>query len=133
MSVRVLVVGNSKTTRDLARAALRPLECEVITATSASLGLFLAQKNFPSLILCDAHTADESGLDLLHELQADHDLVGIPLILIAGSCDSVMARAAINAGAAKVLTAPFTRSELLEQALPFLTEIADHRAPETPE
>lgn len=54
-----------------------------------SLGLFLAQKNFPDLILCEATLLEGDGYALLETIKADDELGGIPVVFVVeGQVDS---------------------------------------------
>lgn len=47
-----------------------------------SLGLFLAQKNFPDLILCESNLLEGDGYALLETLKADEELGAIPVVFV---------------------------------------------------
>lgn len=47
-----------------------------------SLGLFLAQKNFPDLILCEAGLLEGDGFALLESLKSDEELASIPVVFV---------------------------------------------------
>jgi CheY-like chemotaxis protein len=134
MTIRVLVIGNSQDNANLARSALAPLECEVSPVTSIALGLYLAHKNLPDLIVANNEMADGNGLDLLRELKADTELKDIPFVFICSgkNTDAILSKG-VAAGADKVIARPESPSEFIEQVLPFLRERKQCRPEESPE
>jgi CheY-like chemotaxis protein len=133
MSIRVLVIGNSRATTDLARSVLGPLDCEVSPATSISLGLFLAHKSLPDLILSSHEMVDGNGLDLLREVKADEELRNIPFVFVCPSKDSSLQQAGLALGADRFITRPVSTHQFLQAISPYLKERKQSRPEESPE
>ena len=134
MSISVLVVTKSKDTTELVKQAVSKLECQVIYANRIGLGLFLARKNFPSLILLERDLADGSGLDLALEVKADPDLAHLPVILIEKNrSESQFKPSQLGPKIDRVLNLPKDAPTLLLAIEPYLLPVRDKRLPETTE
>jgi CheY-like chemotaxis protein len=127
VTIKVLVVDRTKNAEQLAKDALGPLGCQIITATSTALGVFLARKNFPSLVIAGIGDTDDNE-DLAQEIKDDPDLAHIPVVYIADE-----GRDVVNLGATKTLYWPIDRSGLVAEVWPFLRESNDERPEETSE
>lgn len=55
---------------------------QVIPAYDIPLGFFLAQKNFPDLILSEPVLKDGDAFELLSEIRSEPDLTGIPFVIV---------------------------------------------------
>ena len=131
LAIKVLLVDPAKVTDQLSRDTLVPLGCQIITASSTALGLFLARKNFPALIINGVRDSDE--VDLPHEIKVDPDLAHIPVVVVANTGDESMMKRVRSSGAAKILTQPLSPEKFFEELRPFLVERKDNRPGETPE
>lgn len=125
MAIKVLVVDRSRNTESIVKDTLVPLGCQIITATSTALGVFLARKNFPALIIHGVEAVDE--IDLPFEISSDPDLAHIPVVVIADK------EARGSNGAAKLLTRPISAERLFDELRPYLFENVDERDEETSE
>lgn len=127
MTIKVLVVDRTHQTEQLAKEALVPLGCQIITATSTALAVFLARKNFPSLVIAGLD-AESDYLDLPGELRSDPDLAHIPIVMVAQD----QKRAAAGNGI-KWLSLPMERRAFVAEVWPYLRESVDDRPEETSE
>lgn len=127
MTIKVLVLDRTHTAEQLAKETLVPLGCQIITASSTALAIFLARKNFPSLLIAGLSGADDY-LDLPGEIQADEDLAHIPIVFVALNGQKLN-----NSGANKTLSMPIEPSTFIAELLPYLRESVDERPEETPE
>jgi PAS domain S-box-containing protein len=85
----------------------------LLPAMLGRLGLDLARRHRPDLILLDLHLSDLPGADVLAELQADDSTRGIPVVIL--SADAARAREPfLAAGARAYLTKPVDLRRLLE-------------------
>ncbi len=82
-----------------------PSKSQFIPASSMSLGLFLAQKNFPDLILCEASLLEGDGYALLETIKSDEELASIPVVFVIADSDK-LASEQIQ-GASFLLKLPF--------------------------
>lgn len=116
--MKLLVVDDSRAMRKLVIRALRATQAfagaTVVEAADGREALTAIAHERPDVVLCDWNMPELSGLELLEHLRLQDDVTPVGLITsesTVGSHDR-----AISAGAAFVVTKPFT-PELLAQAL----------------
>ena len=91
------------------------LECfDVLTAENGRIGIELAQKHRPDLIICDVSMPELNGYDVLIELRQDPNTIEIPFIFLTGNASRADVRKGMSLGADDYLTKPFTPGELRE-------------------
>jgi PAS domain S-box-containing protein len=93
---------------------------ELITAMQGRVGLELACKHAPDLILLDLHLPDLPGWQVLHQLKADQATRDIPVIVISADATAPQISRLISAGARAYLTKPLDIVEffrVIDQAL----------------
>ena len=112
-AVRILLVENHLDTLMAQAILLRKRGYEVKTAGDAEAALEAAEAGDLDLVISDIHLPDRSGLELMRELKAAHDMKGIAL---TGSGDAEDVRGSIEAGFAKHLVKPVL-PEQLEEAI----------------
>ncbi|NIA00919.1 ATP-binding protein [Massilia sp. CCM 8734] len=78
----------------------------LLSASSGSAGLQLAQGHAPDLVLLDLHLPDVSGLDLLAQLRATAGLRQTPVVMVSADALPATIAGARAAGAADYLTKP---------------------------
>lgn len=111
------------------------MEAEVVKASSVGLGLFLAQKNFPSLVLCQPMFSEGTALELYSALNEDPDLCRIPFFIMpdeeakGSQTKEFLAKANLASAIGPVANA----QELFSALSPYLVQIKDHRPEETTE
>jgi two-component system, chemotaxis family, chemotaxis protein CheY len=113
MSLRVLVVDDSKAMRALIRRALVEGSQNEICVDEAEDGLSaLAQirDNPPDLVLTNWNMPEMSGIELLETLQRDGAEVAFGFITSEGSEQN--RERALSAGARFIIRKPFTRASL---------------------
>lgn len=77
-----MYVSKNQDNISLVKDLFDPSKYQFIPASSMSLGLFLAQKNFPDLILCEAGLLEGDGFALLESLKSDEELASIPVVFV---------------------------------------------------
>jgi two-component system, NtrC family, response regulator AtoC len=93
------------------------LEAESYTAIGAEngrVGLELARKENPALIICDIRMPEVDGFEVLTALRASPETRALPFIFLSAAADRAEVRKGMNLGADDYVTKPFTRVELLE-------------------
>jgi PAS domain S-box-containing protein len=85
----------------------------LIAAMQGRLGLELAHEHRPDLILADLHLPDMSGEDVLREIQADHALKDIPVVVVSADATPGRIKRLLASGARAYLTKPINVQELL--------------------
>ena len=81
-------------------------ELELITAMKGQLGLDLARRHLPDLILLDLHLPDLPGWEVLAQLQRDRATATIPVIIISADATPHQIKRLMAAGAHGYLTKP---------------------------
>lgn len=85
-----------------------------IGAENGGLGLELAKKHLPDLILCDIMMPGLDGHDVLAQLREEPMTATIPFIFLTAKAEQADLRQGMNLGADDYITKPFRRKELLE-------------------
>jgi response regulator RpfG family c-di-GMP phosphodiesterase len=119
---------------DFVKSAFKNLECELIKASSEALALFLAQKNFPCLVVSELEPESGWGMNILSELKAESELAHIPLVFIARRpAGMTVPELAVPQGAEMLIWYPVESYEFLSSVRKYLREMKDERPLETPE
>jgi CheY-like chemotaxis protein/two-component sensor histidine kinase len=79
---------------------------ELLTAMHGSLGLDLARKHLPDLILLDLHLPDIGGHEVLARLREDKLTRDIPVVVISADATTRQIQRLLAAGARNYLTKP---------------------------
>jgi CheY-like chemotaxis protein len=110
----ILVIEDDPIMREALADWLEAAGYDVRTAADGTAGLADVKLAPPALVITDVHLPRTSGATVIVELKQHYPQVAI--IAISGLFDSgrgVDAEAAIALGAARALTKPFKRAELL--------------------
>ncbi len=86
---------------------------EVVTAVQGKLGLELAAKHPPDVVLLDLHLQDMDGRDVLLALRGNPSFGGVPVIMISADAHSAQAEQLLRDGAFRYITKPFNIRELV--------------------
>ena len=84
---------------------------ELMTAMQGRVGLELARKHAPDLILLDLHLPDMPGWQVLAQLKSDHSTRDIPVVVISADATAPQIKRLISAGARAYLTKPLDIAE----------------------
>jgi CheY-like chemotaxis protein len=93
---------------------------ELITAMQGRVGLELARKHSPDLVLLDLHLPDMPGWQVLGQLKADSATRDIPVIVISADATAPQIKRLLSSGARAYLTKPLDIAEffrVIEEAL----------------
>jgi DNA-binding response OmpR family regulator len=85
----------------------------VTGAPNGMIGVSLAQRDLPDLIICDIMMPGMDGYSVLLELQRSPETSTIPFIFLTARTDRESQRQGMELGADDYVTKPFTRSELV--------------------
>lgn len=118
--MRVLVVDDSRAMRMIVSRELRNVDAvtDVIEADSAEAAIELLPTEPVDLILCDWNMAGMTGLELLQALRAAEWTV--PFGFVTSESSEAMQSRAFAAGAAFLVTKPFTGVDLAAKVEAFL-------------
>lgn len=113
---RVLVVEDNEENMRLFRAILR-LEgvAEVLEAKRARLGLEIAERELPDLILMDIQMPDMDGLTATRLLRANPKTAGIPIVAVTASVTEKDKTEVIAAGCDEHIAKPIDPSTFGQQ------------------
>lgn len=87
---------------------------DVLAAENGKIGVQLAQKHRPDLIICDVMMPELDGYDVLVNLRQDPNTLKIPFIFLSARATKADFRKGMSLGADDYLTKPFTPGELRE-------------------
>jgi PAS domain S-box-containing protein len=108
------VEDNLSNMRVVERALERIPRVKLLPAMYGKLGLELARKHRPDLVLLDLHLPDLPGEELLERLKADPVTAGIPVVVVSADATPGQIKRLRAAGAADYLTKPLDVQRLLE-------------------
>jgi signal transduction histidine kinase len=109
---KILVIDDEEWLRDMVQLALRQKGFEVAQAENGALGIDLARKELPDLILCDVNMERVDGYLTLSALRSKPATAAIPFILMTGLADHDGMRHGMELGADDYLPKPFTLEAL---------------------
>jgi two-component system chemotaxis response regulator CheY len=112
----VLVVDDSKVMRDMVVACLRPFPG--LTFTHASSGLEaierLSLKPY-DLIILDLNMPDIGGIEVVEFVRGQDTLRHLPIVIVTTRGDEASRARALQAGANRFMTKPFTPTAILSE------------------
>lgn len=85
----------------------------LVTASHGALGLELARRHQPDLIILDLHLPDVMGWEILHQLRSDKATKEIPVIVLSADTTASQQSKLLAAGADRYLTKPINASKFL--------------------
>lgn len=88
-------------------------EYDIVTAENGMIGVELANKHHPDLILCDIMMPELDGYGVLYMLSKQESTMHIPFIFITAKSERVDMRKAMEMGADDYIVKPFDDIELL--------------------
>jgi DNA-binding NarL/FixJ family response regulator len=121
---KILVIEDESEMRRNIVALLRYKEYQPIEAENGRLGLELARRETPDLILCDVMMPELDGYGVLRALQADAKLALIPFIFLTAKGEKDDLRSGMNLGADDYLTKPVGNADLVQAIEARLTRTA---------
>src|SRR5882757_176608 len=111
---KILVIEDEPEMRRNITALLRYKAYEAIAAANGRLGVEMAGREKPDLILCDVMMPELDGYGVLRALQADSALASIPFIFLTAKGEKDDLRSGMNLGADDYLTKPVGNEELVQ-------------------
>lgn len=114
-NIKILIVENSKTMRNLFRCILCHLGYSwIVQAKDGRSALTLLKKGKINLIISSWHIPKMSGLDLLKAVRNDKSLKSIPFFMCTAEAEKENIISALQAGVTRYILMPFT-SEVLKK------------------
>ncbi len=116
MTKQMLVIDDEDDIREVAQLCLEMFGgWQVLTASSGSEGLVLAEVEQPDAILLDVMMPDRDGIATFRELQANPITQHIPVILLTAKVQSADRHQFAGLGVTALITKPFDPLTLAEQ------------------
>lgn len=110
----ILIIEDNKDVRENTADLLELENYKVTTAENGKIGVEIAKKILPNVILCDIMIPELDGFQVLQKLIEYPKTASIPFIFLTAKTEKIDMQKGINLGATYYLTKPFTEKELLE-------------------
>src|SRR6266481_304492 len=109
---KILVIDDEEWLREMVQLALRQKGFGVVQAQNGAVGVELARREMPDLVLCDVNMERMDGYLTLSALRSEAPTAAIPFILMTGLADNAGMRHGMELGADDYLPKPFTTDVL---------------------
>lgn len=110
---KLLLIEDNNEVRENTSEILELAGYNVTTAPNGKIGVELAQKEIPDLIICDIMMPELDGYGVLHILNKKNETAAIPFIFLTAKTEKADIRKGMNLGADDYLTKPFDDTDLL--------------------
>jgi DNA-binding response OmpR family regulator len=110
----ILLIEDNTEVRENTAEILELADYKVLTAPNGKIGVELAKKENPDLIICDIMMPELDGYGVLHVLSKSSATAGIPFIFLTAKSEKDDFRKGMNLGADDYLTKPFDDLALLD-------------------
>ena len=117
---RILIVEDNAPNRALLLAVLKPEGFEILTAENGLLGVEVAQRERPDLILMDVMLPGLSGYEATRRIKAHGATRHIPIIAITANAGPAERDRALDAGCDGFIAKPIDTRSLARQMRLFL-------------
>lgn len=114
MATRILLIEDNLDVLETTEEILCLADFDVITAQNGKIGVELAKKHLPDLIICDVMMPELDGYGVLRILSKNTETCAIPFVFLTARADKTDVRKGMNLGADDYITKPFDETELLE-------------------
>ncbi len=110
---KILLIEDNAEVRENTSEILSLADYEVIVAENGRVGVEMAQRMKPDLIICDIMMPELDGYGVLHILSKNEQTAAIPFIFLTAKTEKTDIRKGMNLGADDYLTKPFDDIDLL--------------------
>ena len=110
---KILIIEDEPEMRRNLATVLRLESYQPLTAENGNLGVELAKREKPDLILCDVMMPGLDGYGVLQTLRDDAQLALIPFVFLTAKGEKDDLRSGMNLGADDYLTKPVAKADLL--------------------
>ncbi|WP_333821427.1 response regulator, partial [Ohtaekwangia sp.] len=110
---KILLIEDNPEVRENTQEILSLANYDVVTAENGKIGVDLALKEKPDLIICDIMMPELDGYGVLHILNKKPETASIPFIFLTAKTEKMDIRKGMNLGADDYLTKPFDDTDLL--------------------
>ena len=126
----ILVIEDEPEMRRNLTTILRLEKFHPLPAANGHIGVQLAKKEKPDLILCDVMMTELDGYGVIAALRADAETVTIPFIFLTAKGEKPDIRTGMNLGADDYLTKPVAKADLLAAIRSRLERAVQQTVPE---
>lgn len=113
MKKKILIIEDNNDIRESSTEILELAGYKVLQAANGKIGVELAQKHLPDMILCDIMMPELDGYGVLYLLSKNQNTENIPFIFLTAKAERADMRKGMEMGADDYLTKPFDDIELL--------------------
>jgi CRP-like cAMP-binding protein len=110
---KILLIEDNTEVRENTSEILSLANYNVLSAENGKIGVDLALKEKPDLIICDIMMPELDGYGVLHILSKNEQTANIPFIFLTAKTEKTDIRKGMNLGADDYLTKPFDDTDLL--------------------
>ena len=111
---KVLIIDDASGVRHGTAEILEFEGFEVLEADNGRVGVEMARKHYPDVVICDIMMSELDGFGVLKELRSNPDTSSMPFIFLSAKSTKADIDKGLQAGADAYLTKPFTVEELIE-------------------
>lgn len=112
---KILIVDDTPANLDLLTAALEPRGYEILAAAGGELGLKIARRAQPDLILLDVIMPGRSGFEICRELKAEDETREIPVLFITARQETASVLEGFRVGGLDYILKPFQTEEVVSR------------------
>ncbi|MEH6537189.1 MAG: response regulator [Psychroserpens sp.] len=109
----VLLIEDDTVLRENTAELLELSNYKVITAANGQIGLEMAKKNRPNIIICDIMMPVLDGYGVLEGLSKQNETKFIPFIFLSAKTERQDVRKGMDLGADDYITKPFSEDEII--------------------
>ena len=110
---KILLIEDDSVLRENTAELLELSDYEVVTAANGKIGIEMAAKHIPDIIVCDIMMPEVDGYGVLEAVSLDSKTTHIPFIFLSAKTEHKEIRKGMDLGADDYLTKPFEEEELL--------------------
>ena len=110
---KVLLIEDDAIIRENTAELLELSNFNVITAPNGNIGVELAKRDTPDIVVCDIMMPELDGYGVIEALSKNNDTKYIPFIFLSAKTERTDVRKGMDLGADDYITKPFTEEELI--------------------
>ena len=124
---KILIVDDNRASRDLLRAILKPLGCELFEATHGQEALAMIREARPDLVLLDIDMPVLDGFSVVRRIRQEPSLTGLPVIAVTAYAMEGDREKSLAEGFTAYVTKPVQAATLRQQVKELLNDATSGR------